>query len=117
MSLSKFNLYFFFQAEDGIRDVAVTGVQTCALPIFDRSSILKAKASAAVNVTASSLSQVYDGLPKAVTVSTNPPGLSTTVAYTRNNEIISVPVDAGNYSFVATVTDPNYQGYAAGTLT
>src|SRR5205809_672898 len=24
---------FFFQAEDGIRDVAVTGVQTCALPI------------------------------------------------------------------------------------
>src|SRR6478752_9587268 len=26
-------IYFFFQAEDGIRDVAVTGVQTCALPI------------------------------------------------------------------------------------
>src|ERR1041385_9418514 len=26
---------FFFQAEDGIRDVAVTGVQTCALPISD----------------------------------------------------------------------------------
>src|SRR5687768_5097252 len=29
-----FRFYFFFQAEDGIRDVAVTGVQTCALPIF-----------------------------------------------------------------------------------
>src|SRR5947209_18230711 len=27
-------LYFFFQAEDGIRDIGVTGVQTCALPIF-----------------------------------------------------------------------------------
>ena len=27
---------FFFQAEDGIRDVAVTGVQTCALPICKR---------------------------------------------------------------------------------
>src|SRR5216684_4820798 len=26
-------LFFFFQAEDGIRAVAVTGVQTCALPI------------------------------------------------------------------------------------
>src|SRR5256886_12461636 len=26
-------LYFFFQAEDGIRDLTVTGVQTCALPI------------------------------------------------------------------------------------
>src|SRR2546430_8936495 len=25
---------FFFQAEDGIRDLTVTGVQTCALPIY-----------------------------------------------------------------------------------
>src|SRR5256884_3180713 len=30
------NYFFFFQAEDGIRDVAVTGVQTCALPIYFR---------------------------------------------------------------------------------
>src|SRR2546429_3740781 len=29
-------VFFFFQAEDGIRDVAVTGVQTCALPIYLR---------------------------------------------------------------------------------
>ena len=28
------NLVFFFQAEDGIRDRNVTGVQTCALPIW-----------------------------------------------------------------------------------
>src|SRR5690606_40150166 len=28
--------HFFFQAEDGIRDFHVTGVQTCALPIFTR---------------------------------------------------------------------------------
>src|SRR3712207_8953438 len=27
-------LLFFFQAEDGIRDIGVTGVQTCALPIY-----------------------------------------------------------------------------------
>src|SRR5437764_10029653 len=27
--------FFFFQAEDGIRDTSVTGVQTCALPIFE----------------------------------------------------------------------------------
>src|SRR3989440_5075225 len=27
------NIFFFFQAEDGIRDLIVTGVQTCALPI------------------------------------------------------------------------------------
>src|SRR5699024_11750994 len=31
-----YTLLFFFQAEDGIRDRNVTGVQTCALPIFTR---------------------------------------------------------------------------------
>src|SRR5256884_481560 len=34
ISLPVLVVYFFFQAEDGIRDVAVTGVQTCALPIY-----------------------------------------------------------------------------------
>src|SRR3989475_4299559 len=29
-------VFFFFQAEDGIRDLTVTGVQTCALPILRR---------------------------------------------------------------------------------
>src|SRR3989475_1439584 len=28
------SFFFFFQAEDGIRDLTVTGVQTCALPIY-----------------------------------------------------------------------------------
>src|SRR2546429_4581466 len=32
-------MVFFFQAEDGIRDVAVTGVQTCALPISQTVSL------------------------------------------------------------------------------
>src|SRR5690349_24060795 len=31
-------LFFFFQAEDGIRDLYVTGVQTCALPICSTAS-------------------------------------------------------------------------------
>src|SRR4030066_664479 len=31
--------FFFFQAEDGIRDSSVTGVQTCALPIWLFSSV------------------------------------------------------------------------------
>src|SRR5207245_8678327 len=35
---------FFFQAEDGIRDATVTGVQTCALPIFAQ---IETEASAA----------------------------------------------------------------------
>ena len=32
---------FFFQAEDGIRDYKVTGVQTCALPILAQPAILR----------------------------------------------------------------------------
>src|SRR5256886_11404221 len=31
----RLRVFFFFQAEDGIRDLTVTGVQTCALPIYD----------------------------------------------------------------------------------
>ena len=34
-----FLFFFFFQAEDGIRDIGVTGVQTCALPIYLRSRV------------------------------------------------------------------------------
>src|SRR5207247_7815743 len=41
--LSSFALvFFFFQAEDGIRDPLVTGVQTCALPILKSGSIRRA---------------------------------------------------------------------------
>src|SRR5690349_22650315 len=34
-----FIFFFFFQAEDGIRDLYVTGVQTCALPIYRREDL------------------------------------------------------------------------------
>src|SRR5437016_1154483 len=37
-------LFFFFQAEDGIRDWSVTGVQTCALPILRKTPTLRAVA-------------------------------------------------------------------------
>src|SRR5690348_18000869 len=37
----RYILYFFFQAEDGIRDGRVTGVQTCALPICLNSTYIK----------------------------------------------------------------------------
>src|SRR5256886_16658319 len=36
-------LFFFFQAEDGIRDLTVTGVQTCALPIYRALTIIKSR--------------------------------------------------------------------------
>src|SRR5215475_6908746 len=37
-----FSIFFFFQAEDGIRDFHVTEVQTCALPIYTRDTSLQA---------------------------------------------------------------------------
>src|SRR3712207_6901885 len=40
--MSSVRLMFFFQAEDGIRDIGVTGVQTCALPIWTGSVDLTA---------------------------------------------------------------------------
>src|SRR2546430_8275173 len=48
-------MFFFFQAEDGIRDLTVTGVQTCALPISSKSmpdtrSILESGAMAGLEL-------------------------------------------------------------------
>src|SRR5258708_26204661 len=40
---------FFFQAEDGIRDDLVTGVQTCALPIYAASRVMSITLEAAWN--------------------------------------------------------------------
>src|SRR5262249_58899882 len=45
--LSRAARFFFFQAEDGIRDWSVTGVQTCALPILIAEAVgLRAEAHA-----------------------------------------------------------------------
>src|SRR3712207_5179925 len=43
ISILFLDYFFFFQAEDGIRDIGVTGVQTCALPIFINSLATFAK--------------------------------------------------------------------------
>src|SRR5256885_2484378 len=48
-----FGCFFFFQAEDGIRDYKVTGVQTCALPIYGTFS----DAARAVHLTQPALSR------------------------------------------------------------
>src|SRR5688572_31258363 len=56
-------LSFFFQAEDGIRDLTVTGVQTCALPILRRvASSMSARISARI-ARHSGTYQRYSGWP------------------------------------------------------
>src|SRR5256885_3092219 len=44
------SVLFFFQAEDGIRDYKVTGVQTCALPIFGGQAIITISGDGMVGV-------------------------------------------------------------------
>src|SRR3989441_7993769 len=44
-------MFFFFQAEDGIRDKLVTGVQTCALPIYGFPDYLKRASSRTTGAT------------------------------------------------------------------
>jgi hypothetical protein len=64
-------------------------------------------------VTLSDLTQTYDGKPRPATITTTPSDLAVTVTYDGAAE---VPTAAGSYAVVATVTNPNYQGNAAGTL-
>ncbi|NLF42301.1 MAG: hypothetical protein GX587_06365, partial [Bacteroidales bacterium] len=69
---------------------------------------------ATASITIGSLSQIYNGSPRAVTITTNPTGLTVDVTY--NGESV-VPVDAGTYTVVATINEMNYQGTASETLT
>ncbi len=68
------------------------------------------KAAATVTLTPASLSQTYDGTPRSATVTTSPAGVATSVTY---NGASSAPTAAGNYTVVATITDPNYSGAPA----
>src|SRR5688572_30891700 len=68
--------FFFFQAEDGIRDLTVTGVQTCALPIFpERSSSCAAtcrfRNAPTVEDVRASIGAVIDAFPVGVTRQTD----------------------------------------------
>jgi predicted outer membrane repeat protein len=59
--------------------------------------------------------QIYDGTPRVVDVLiTTPDDLSYSVTY---NGSTTPPTDAGTYTVVATITDPNYTGSTTGTLT
>src|SRR2546430_12436938 len=55
-------LFFFFQAEDGIRDLTVTGVQTCALPIY------RSQVAESVSPQRLSGSESYERLRRAAIV-------------------------------------------------
>ncbi len=64
-------------------------------------------------VTLGDLSAMFDGQPKAATVTTSPSGLAVAVTY---NGSSTPPSARGTYAVNATVSDPNYQGSATGSL-
>ncbi len=69
--------------------------------------------AANISLDSGSLSQTYDASPKPVTATTVPSGLTYSVTYDGSS---IAPTAAGSYSVTATITDPNYQGSATGTL-
>jgi alpha-tubulin suppressor-like RCC1 family protein len=64
-------------------------------------------------VTLSNLFQRYSGSAINVTASTTPPGLTVNLTY---NGSPNAPTDAGSYTVIGVITDPNYYGIATNTL-
>src|SRR3989442_10197270 len=105
---------FFFQAEDGIRDADVTGVQTCALPISNGSDSFTYTANdgtadsnvATVTITINAVNDAPLALPDAYTATEDQP------------LIVAAPGVLGNDTDVegATLTAALVTGPAHGTL-
>jgi hypothetical protein len=70
-------------------------------------------AKAAASVSLSDLTWIYDNTQKSAKATTTPADLAVSLTY---DDSSTPPTAAGTYAVVATVTDPNYQGSAAGTL-
>jgi hypothetical protein len=72
---------------------------------------------AAQTLSLSNLKQTYDGLPRSVTVTTNPVGLAYTLVYTNaQGKTVANPTAVGSYHVTATIADPNYSGFVTGEL-
>lgn len=99
------------------------GAMTITLSSDRRTATFNDNASAAsaprtgiaiVEVALSNLGLTYDGTPRSATVTTTPSGIAVAVTYDGSS---TLPVDAGTYAVVVTITDPNYFGTpATGTL-
>ena len=94
------------------------GTYTVTASVFDpihtgsaSDTLVIEKAPAIATITG--LSQLYDGSQKSVTVTTSPPGRDYTLTYHGTS---SAPTAVGDYTVVATITDPNYSGTSTRTF-
>lgn len=69
--------------------------------------------AATATVTLGSLSQTYNGSPRAATATTTPTGLTVNFTYGGSS---TAPTNAGSYAVVGTISDTNYSGSATDTL-
>src|SRR2546428_12195186 len=102
MSVPVGRLFFFFQAEDGIRDLIVTGVQTCALPIL--LSVVSALESLAIGtVSSDSSAETTLSIPANVGLAE---AICVTIVMDPTTSDVSITDNAGNtYTKYADVTD------------
>jgi hypothetical protein len=95
-------------SQAGIYTVIVSG--TCG-SVTNSANLTVNKAAALIAL--GSLNQTYNGSAEPATVTTIPSGLAVTFTF---NGSSTVPKNAGSYTVVGTINDPNYQGSATGTL-
>src|SRR6266850_3055914 len=84
--------FFFFQAEDGIRDYKVTGVQTCALPISSGRYVAAFSAAACLSMASTTFETTWatrsgSRPPVAATIA----ALTTRSAYASSADVIGSP--------------------------
>ncbi len=71
---------------------------------------------ASASVSLAGLAATYNGSAQAATATTSPAGLKVNLAYAQNGVAVASPTAAGTYTVTATISDPNYQGTATGSL-
>ncbi|MEI7935271.1 MAG: immunoglobulin domain-containing protein [Verrucomicrobiota bacterium] len=94
-------------SDAGNYDVVVTNAYGSVTSILASLTVVKAPAT----VTLANLFQFFEGA--AVSTTTAPPGLTVDLTY---NGSVNVPTNAGNYTVIGTINDPNYQGSTTNTL-
>jgi hypothetical protein len=100
-------------SDAGAYDLVATN--ECGAATSAPAIVTVSRASAVVELSAPAAT--YDGSPKHAVFSTTPAGLAVTVVYTTSGSAVAAPINAGEYSVTATITDANYEGTASATMT
>jgi hypothetical protein len=112
-----YNTRFLIPANLTTQQLAASTIQVQGWPRGWEQQTLATAATTKVNATIqlANLSHTYNGSEKVPTVSTTPGNLTQNVTLTYNGTT-TAPTEVGNYTVVAFLNDPNYQGRKVATL-